>query len=325
MAVQYDVIYSDNRRILAQGGCFGAMNAGRWAHWMVDYSRYGDRSGLTVTENNRMAQESFQQVIQDQGNQRIRPVAIQFYPKPSSGIWGVSAPHGSTLSAFEAYFAAMADLLPQVAWLDGVVSLHPEFGVIRFHLDDKPADQVITAMFLFRNLAHYNYGHSFQNLINVHNMNVLPALYLAHLMIYQPRTPFSAESWYMATPGEYNLQHPLAFGKRALAAVLTADESFSPWRQRTFSHQNGYMRDNMMGGDVPFDADAPLDRRRRTLSTVLCLPGDEIIFPNSQDAAGRAYTGHGNASITIPNTLFDVYLDSYASVCREAGVEPFYR
>ena len=325
MAVVYDIIYSDNRRILAHGGCFGGMNSGRWSHWMLDYSRFGQRSGVTGQDNTNAAQQSFNEIIRDSTdrNNPIKPVAIQFYPQISAGMWGVSSPHGSTLPAKDAYFAAMADLVPQIEWLKGVVSLHPEFGVIRIHLGDRPADHIMTALFLMRNLAQYNFGNSYQQLINEFNMNVVPAVYLAHLIDYQPRTPFTPASWQLVRPGEYNLQHPTAFGQQALRNVLTADENFHPWRQNSFVSQMGYLRDSTING--VFDPQAPSTRRSRTLSTILCVPRDEIILPDTQDQNGYAVTNVGPNSAAVTPEHLQRCIDAYAAVCRSAGVEPFYR
>lgn len=326
MAVIYDVIFNDNRRIIAHGGCFGAMNAGQWSNWMIDYDRFGQRSGVTGTENRHQASVYFNQLIDDYRNSAsdVKPVAIQFYPQPSAGMWGSSAPHGSTLTPREAYFAAMAELVPQIAWLDGVVSLHPEFNVVRIHLGDRPADHIMTALFLMRNLAQYNFGHSYQRLINHYNMNAVPAVYLAHLVDYQPRTPFTRESWNVVRPGEYNLQHPGAFGRQALRNVLRADESFDPWRQLAFVTQLGYLRDLTL--DQVFSRTGPRAHRARTLSMTLCIPEDEVILPDTQDADGYISV---NSDSYNPFLLTEEHLqrciDAYAEVCRSAGVEPFYR
>lgn len=335
MAITYDVVYKNNRRIPITGPCFGGFSEeGSFPSSSIRRS-YATSRGLTMDE--------MRQLHRTPQDARF----FQFYGEVNSEFWKEKTRDTAEICA-RRYYEEMKLLVADIPWMDA--SVHPLLGVIRIPVKDKPADQVMMTLFLMRNLAHYEYATGYRYLRKM-GMRPYAAAIFSSFWKKGLGNTFTAGTWFYTTVGEYNWLSPFTFGRESLRALLTADETFNPWFQGLWGEQGGYRRDRYFNGmgDGPVEYFNPsLDSRDRPrvlsnttnpshyrrLIDCLSVKNDTPMF--SIVKARHEYTDRGNTYISLrwgPSSEYErnknfteaelmPTIEEFIALCREFGYEP---
>ncbi|MGL5014462.1 MAG: hypothetical protein ACRC6V_09270 [Bacteroidales bacterium] len=324
MSVKYDVVYSDNRRIPMSGPCFGAFaNQREFPH----HSLRGD-------DMNRRREDraSIRELWNNPSNARM----IQHYCQPSPSQW---CDTGETREVWQArYYSEMKALLQDIPWLKA--SIHPLLGVIRIPLNNVPADKVMMTLFLFRNLAHYDYARGYRRLRS-QGMKPFAAAILSSLWKATATNAFNpVPYWVYNSLGEYNWLNPSTFGRNSLRQLVQAPDDFNPWVQDPWTVQNGYHRDRWFtsnrvlfnpirdenGEQVPYLRNVS---EYRKLTDCLSVQDDSPIWGIINltwvggDYTNHDWTTHEGSNMNISRADWDTVLFEFCEQCRDAGYEPY--
>lgn len=284
MSVRYNVYLNNGKHIAISYICFGLLNRFPWSHGQT-YNLYRTREQRQIAEDELSS-----------GNVRPENVHfLQYMPedhfytsawsheelKPTRNMVRFSNESGPEAKkrALKAYFGEMKLLLADMPIFSDMVTVHPLAKCVRVYTHGQPADKVMLAMFMFRNLAQEDYIHGY---LELRSKGYRPraAAILTHYLYYTPPSPFSGGTWTERCLEESSWINPRTFGKNAFINMLKQDMDIE-WAQDLFNVQsNGYHRDHhFRNDDVVFDSngdrydeDSPYYRR---MSDAFCLPSDE--------------------------------------------------
>lgn len=335
MAITYDLVYKNNRRIPISGPCFGGFSdEGSYPSHSIR-SQFARSRGL---ENAEMRE--LHRTPQDAS-------FFQFYAEPYSDYWKEGNEEKAVWQ--RRYFDEMKALIADIPWLEA--SVHPLLGVIRVPVEGKPADKVMMTLFLVRNLAHYEYATGYRYLRKM-GMKPFAAAIFSSFWKKGKGNTFTPGTWYYNTVGEYNWLSPYTCGRESLRALVTAGADFNPWVQGVWGDQGGYRRDRFWNGSAGHSniqhfnpvldengtprmssrIDNPSHYRR--LIDCLSVKGDVPMFSNVQaewtsDDRGTtnrylrwapAHPHHSNPAYSEADHM--AIINEFIALCREFGYEP---
>lgn len=299
MAITYDVVYKNNRRIPLSGPCFGAFSDSGYPSSSIRHG-YANQRGLT-SEELRGLHADFQNTS-----------FFQFYPTPSE-YW--KDPEDTSVKDREVrFYNEMKALVADIPWMKA--SIHPLLGVIRVTVVGKPADQVMMTLFLMRNLAHYEYAIGYRYLRSVGFKPFAAAIFSSLWKRGEGTVLRPNSNWAYTTVGEYNWVSPATFGTQSLHQLVNSDETFNPWVQELWSQVGHYRRDRwFQTNSVRFTTPGG-GMSYRKLIDCLSVENDTPIFPR--------VSGNGTWRMdhVIPHENFQPIIDEFITKCREAGYSP---
>lgn len=323
MAVTYDVVYKNNRRIPISGPCFGGFS---------DARSYPSHSIRRAFATSRGLQNDEMRSMYDNPQDAA---FIQFYAEPQGEYWRDGNEEAQVWK--RRYFDEMSALAKDIPWLD--FSVHPLLGVIRVPVEGKPADQIMMTLFLVRNLAHYDYAIGYRELRGQGFKPMAAAIFSSFWKKSKGNT-FTPGSWFYVTVGEYNWLSPWTFGKQALEQMLNADATFNPWVQGIWSTQGCYRRDRYFQEQRSYFHNPPGSEngdnpsRCRRLIDCLSIPADEPLWSIVRTewesrSGGRIYTYYrwGVVSPEQSNPSYSPQdfvpqVDEFIALCRGYGYDP---
>lgn len=178
------------------------------------------------------------------------------------------------------YFKVAKEIIDDLPMYKGFITFHQEQKVIRFHVKDQPADKIMTAMFLLRNLNQQ--GSAIY--LFAREMGYRPRVCTAIFGIYYLNlpTPFQRGAISMNGYTESSFFDLNTFGRQGLINFLKQEESYQPWVQPNFdTTERGYVRDSSMSTMDEYIFDSGLSRRSgvryRKMITCFSVPNDEVI------------------------------------------------
>lgn len=316
MAVKFDVVYKNNRRLPMQGPCFGAFSFGEFSTGGLR-TLDAQRVELTNTEARNLAQNAEDAAF------------IQFYGEPEKGYWKVQGDRGDEY--VRRYYEHMKELIDDIPWLKA--SVHPLVGVIRVPVKNVPADKVMMTLFLVRNLAHYEHANTYRKFLEMGYKPFACAI-LSSFWSYCKGTAFTSDRWIYNSVGEYNWLSPGTFGKQALKQLVQAGSDFNPWFLDTWGQLKGYRRDrwfqterHLFNPDNRRNIESNQNKFRKMIDC-LSIQNDEPIFSFIQAESiyqGSIYIGWKleKESGQISPDEMDQALGEFNNQCLEHGYNPF--
>lgn len=255
MSVQYSVVFKDGNRFTNNAICFGVMGNNRW---------HEQRPVSATTENRRELLDrpgSEQAFIQFDTLHNIHPIWYHDASNYSARDW----PNSSDVNREEArkianknFLNMMKDLLDDLPMLHGLVTIHPLVGAIRVHIKDHTADQIMLALYLFRNLCHYgNFAMGYRWLL-ASGYTPRFAAVVAHL-VYVDVTPGNfgrAPTVVMQNTqtGEYNWCSPDTLGRQGFLNLMGQQLDQFNWKQHKWKDEKGYYRESWFSANqIYFD------------------------------------------------------------------------
>lgn len=320
MGVSYDIITKDHNKVCKDDICFGAMNCFPW-------------SGQNVNPNTRQNTEATRGVVDRMTTADMK--IIQYLPsgmfkgaywshpegKPTRDVVqneGESNPE-ALARARKRYFSEMKAIVEDMPILKNILTIHPVLDVCRAHIKDHPADKVILSVFLMRNLAQYDYIHTY-NLLRSNGYRPRVAAIFSQFFRYQKGNGITRDAITVYQQSESSWIRCELFGKNAAIRLLKQeDDSF--WIQHPWVEQScGYMRDSHLSrADQVFDSALCNRLHKRTLNSAVCIPGDVAI-----PLGGRPEERYSDRGFQY-NEGLDFNVDHVFSVidalCAEAGIE----
>lgn len=326
MSVKYDVVYKDGFKLKVTSVCFGKMEKTRWP----EMGSVGGR------EDNQQA------FIQFYTDYQVHP--MWYYDAPELKRDFPSTENGDELRAVRTeagrkFCREMKELLADMPMLKGLVTIHPLLCVVRVHVKHHTADQVMLALFLFRNLCQYGNNAFTYRVMRAKGYRPRLAAILAH-QLSTNQGSFNRNSYSVMYLGEYNWINPQTFGKQAFLRLMnhTEDTEFD-FCQPLWRNEKGYRRDSHFkldrDGEKIFDpqyTEGDTDRSGRNkhaywkLVSALSIPADEPIAPEQYwDAYDGFFLSTGNAARTgdecISSSRIDSYLANIETLCEEHGIQ----
>lgn len=251
MAVKYDVIMQDGRKLLMQGGCFGALNQGELSHW-----------SLRADGNVNAARELIEQV-----NNGLPHSIMRFYPDLRQGGWPEAVRH--------VYWEDMQELVNTLPWLRDMVVVRPAGGFINFLSGENPGDKVILAVFMMRNIA--NMGTMSNAYRHARNEGLTPLQAVVACSVMWLGNPGLGGNRMAGTnyPGEYNLFNVYSFGRRSLERFVAGEVD---WQLPSWQQLNGYRRDQYFWEEDMEMVNIRGRRGHRILLDAFSVPDDQPLF-----------------------------------------------
>lgn len=351
MSVAYELVFKDGRKVATTGSCFGGTSRPQFGFLsFTDNNRPSETHGVL----NFNVDRSISYIWKHDGYPAN--VAEARIPEPGTSSYSSMSRETRAL-ALRNFFKEAKLMLEDMPWLKRVVILHPISNIIRVKLKDVPADEVMSALFLFRNLANYD---SYAATYLAHRRAGYRPRFCAILahFFYQSSNAFGAVSYSVLSLGEYNWFNPTTFGLRGFIQLMSADES-TPFDfiQQPWTVQKGYRRDSYYSGEGPnylefeerFYYNDPNNREwdfneRRLLSRYqhtapqrvpatrkltdgLCFPNDEPIceFQYRHPRRGLMFhkTNPADPVTCLSNLTFnqmDEIVSSMVQVCTDRGI-----
>ncbi len=276
MGVCYDIITKDNMKICKSDICFGAMNCFPWRDGSLNE---------TIRQNTRETNNRVGSVTTaDMKILQYLPAnnfKWQYWSHPDGlptrdfvRLEGYETPEDGRKRALKAYFKAMQEIVEDMPILKDCVTVHPILSLTRTHIKNFAADKVILSMFLMRNLAQYDYIHTYLFLRNQGYRPRVAAIF-SQVFRYQKGNAISPSVIEVYSQSESSWIRASLFGRNAAIRLLRQeDESF--WTQDPWVQQScGYKRDSHLRREERmFDSSLSSGLRYRTLNSAACIPGD---------------------------------------------------
>lgn len=232
MAVKYDVIFKDGKKISKEAICFGAMAYGNWDNSFNDR----DLAGRDASE---------QVMIQFHTGSHIHPIWAETDYTKFRRDWSNGGVSGrEKQKANKDFLHELKELIDDLPFVSEIITVHPLVGVVRAHLKDHPADQVITSLMLCRNLCNYSDMAATYRHFKVQGYRPRFCAMMAHLLS-KNFGAMGRHDWTSISIGEYNWINPNHFGKNAMLKLMGCDETTQfDFHQQPWTVQKGYRRDN---------------------------------------------------------------------------------
>lgn len=330
MSVAYDIVLKDNKKVCRNDICFGAMNSLPWSRNMADTS--------TRSNNSETPDVCARMRTSDMA-------MIQYHPEPyfCYNFW--SHPEGQATReyhyteeenalpnrsqrdaamrkrALNNYFTEMKKLVEDVPMLKNCVTVHPLLKITRTHIKDFPADKIILATFLMRNLAQYDFACTYLKLRSEGYRPRVAALF-SQIVRYQMGGLHNG-SITGGQQGEASWIFSRWFGEQAAIRYLKQEpEADQCWIQSPWVEQScGYKRDSHLSREHSqfiTPARPGANRIYRTLNMAMCIPGDKSLnwgrecTNTSRD--GNPFSYSDNIGLEGLRTLID-------ELCEKAEIE----
>lgn len=305
MSVQYSVVFKDGKRFKNSAVCFGVLGDGRWDEQRPSYTTPG--SSASELTRRPGSDHSF---IEFDSSFNIHPTWVHGPDNYTSRGWDSSGSSNSNSetrkTANRNYLYAMKDLVDDLPMLHGMVTIHPLIGGIRVHIKDHTADEVMMALYLFRNLCHYDqYACIYKYLLTLGYRPRFAAI-VCHLFYgrvtpgtfgRQPVVQFKNNS-----VGEYNWVSPDTMGRQGFLNMMSQDlDSFS-WKQHKWKdgwgyHREGYFKRNNIWFDERYEGYMwDFDNNRRDVSR------EQANYGNSVPVCPRKYW-HILDALSVPGDV----------------------
>lgn len=232
MAVKYDVIFKDGKKLSKEAICFGAMAYGNWDN------SFNDRD-LAARPADQQA------MIQFHTGSHIHPIWAEADYTKFRRDWSNGGVSGREKSnANKAFLTELKELVDDLPFVKQVISVHPLVGVVRAHIKNHPSDQIITSLMLVRNLCNYSDMAATYRHFKAAGYRPRFCAVMAHL-VSKNFGSMGRSDWSSISIGEYNWINPNHFGKQALINLMGCDESTQfGFHQLPWAEQKGYRRDN---------------------------------------------------------------------------------
>lgn len=251
MSVKYDVVMRDGRKLLMGGGCFGALNDGHYSRWSL-------REGVD---------DEATRELMDRVNNGLPHSMLRFYPNLELGQWPVGI-QGN-------YWTDMQEIVDSLPWMRDMVVIRPAGKFINFLTGEFPADKVMLAVFLMRNIAQMStMGHAFR-LARSNGLTPLQAAVACSVMWVGSAGFGGNRQAGTNYPGEYNFINVYTFGRRSLARLVAGH---ADWQLSSWQDLNGYRRDQYFWeNDLTIRGFAG-QQRHRILLDALSINEDDKLF-----------------------------------------------
>lgn len=259
MSVQYRVMFKDGKSFRAQGICFGKMGASRWHEQrLINPDSPNYLSGFSAAVHNEL-------IGRDGHHQKYIDFEVEH---GISNMWAAPADsHGDgeyPPEFFEIdnareraefmkktcgpnYFSEMKLLLKELPMYNSWVKVHPKLGVIRFHIGQRKADEVMLAMSLFRNLCNYGgFITAYKEMLHRGYTRLFSVIVAHFFNITVNKDVFNGKISVYYQPirvTEYNWFSPDTMGAQGLINLLNQNVDKFDYVQDTWKNQRGYYRD----------------------------------------------------------------------------------
>lgn len=242
MSVRYSVVFKDGNRFSNESICFGVMGNARW-HEQRPFSF----SGSNVHSLLDRAGSDHAFILYDSLH-GIHPIWCYDQSDYSTRDWPSDVSRtDARKTANRNFLNMMKDLVEDLPMLAGLVTVHPLIGGIRVHIKDHTADQIMLALYLFRNLAQYgNFAMGYRWLLNKGYRPRFAAV-VAH-MVYidvMPGTFGRAPKAVIQNTqtGEYNWCSPDTLGRQGFLNLMGQNLEAFQWKQHKWKDDKGYFRE----------------------------------------------------------------------------------
>lgn len=258
MSVLYDLIARDGRKLLMGGGCFGGLNnEGVLTNWSL---RNGDH-------NNRVAVN-----LMEEFNNNLPQVMLRFYPHVNHGGWTAENSH--------TYWEDMQEIVDSLPWMRDMVILRPAGKFINFLTGDFPADKVMMAVFLLRNIAQMQNTANAYRAARNQGLTPLQAAVACSIMWLGNPGFGGQRAAGTAYPGEYNFFNVYTFGRLSLRRFVRGE---AEWQLDSWQELNGYRRDQWFWeNDRTITNMAGTQRHRILLDSLSISTGDAQLLDSDR-------------------------------------------
>ncbi len=326
MSVSYDVVLKDNKKVCRNDICFGAMNSFPWGSGMADPSIRTNNAN-TPEICARMTTADMAMIQYHPGNNFVAPYWSHPEGLPTREAKFTEeeramspTPRDAAMRkrAMQNYFREMKLLVEDVPMLKNCVTVHPILKLTRTHIKDHPADKVILATFLMRNLAQYDYAITYLMLREQGYRPRVAALF-SQIVRYQVGG-LNNGAITGGQQGEASWIFSRWFGENAAVRYLKQEEEADQcWIQDPWVEQEcGYKRDSHLNRDHAVFVTMRGHNVYRTLNMAMCIPGDKSLDwggPRTTTTEnGHPFDYSSNIGVDGLCTLID-------SLCEKAEIE----
>ena len=241
----------NGRKLLMQGGCFGALNDGVLSHWSLRFGADGNDARELV----------------DRVNNGLPHCFLRFYPDlPQSG-W----PEGIR----NTYWEDMQEVVNSLPWMRELVVINRAGGFMNFLTGENPADKVILAVFMMRNIANMSSMSNAYRHARNEGLTPLQAVVASSVMFLGNPGFGGGRAAGTNYPSEYNLFNVYSFGRQSLERFVNGEPD---WQLPSWQNLNGYRRDQYF-----WENDLEIDcihgrRSNRILLDAFSIPNDQPLF-----------------------------------------------
>lgn len=289
MTVYYSFGNIDDRlnvltEVLATGGCFGALNQSSFPHYAfhkVRRSNDPDRDVGSSAASQRAMTTPNNFVFHVLGDPTVRVTNSRYRGDFYQGYRALAEAQGVTVNRY--IYEMLVELFEDIPFYRDLVDFEymdvNSFGAVNMYFnitDETPADKVITAAFLARNIAHFGEGRTYQNMLSLGYTPFFSAI-VSSMVQFRPDNgvnPFGGERLGVATSltaGEYNWFHPRGIGREGVIRLLSGEEP--EWALESWNSLRGYRRENHFSNN-----NMTVNGRPQILIDWATVPGDTEHF-----------------------------------------------
>ena len=326
MSVNYSIVCKDGEKATVSSVCFGKMNVSRWH----------EQSAINGNQQVLNRGSDTHAFISLDCKKNIHPFWI--HPVESDLVereWTAYDGDRPTQikNASLNFLRAMSVLLEDMPMLKGLVTVHPLLGLVRVYIKEHTADQIMAALYLFRNLNQYsNYAGSYRKMIQSGYRPRFAAIF-AHMLPGEigPSLMGRTGAFNVANAqiGEYNWFNPNTFGKQAFLKLMTQDGTEGNWKLQKWNTQAGYRRDNYFSTNgIMFDTrygDHGCRLNYWHMVDCLCIPGDEPLTLSHDWNNGRGFkfkhVGMNSDNDYIGSDLLEEILRDLEELCNDNSIQ----
>lgn len=252
MSVKYDVVARDGSKLLMTGGCFGALNQGQLTRWSIRDGNHENRDMINAMERI---------------NGGLPQSLLRFYPNLEFGLWSDERK--------ASYWEDMQEIVNSLPWMRDMVTVRPAGKFINFLTGDNPADKVMLAVFLMRNIAQMATTAIAYRTARDRGLTPLQAAVACSVMWLGTRDFRGRINAGTNYPGEYNFFNVYTFGRQSLTNFVRGEVE---WQLDSWQNLNGYRRDQWFWENDLFITNMGGERRHRILLDALSVDNDTQLF-----------------------------------------------
>lgn len=340
MSVKYDVVYKDGKKLSTVSVCFGKMESHRW-------SELASGSDGTALLRRPASDQAFIQFHTGYGIHPMwfkdSPEYNRDWPRQDDGDYDKLYK-----IANRKYLEEMKELVKDLPMLKGLVTIHPLLGVVRVHVKRNKADEIMLALFLFRNLAHYGSNCYPYRYFRAAGYRPRIAAVMSHLIQMERGSTFNPWSICNQEVGEYNWCNPNTFGKQAFLRMVSQDDNtVFDFVQQEWREQYGYRREGAfrreqrifderyVGRYWDYDNDChdvqenrdsygeemPENKRKYwCMVDALSIPGDEPIVSGQKWNPVRGFYFGDSPNSTISQSELDEVMSEIDALLEEHNI-----
>ncbi|UIW10514.1 hypothetical protein PQC38_gp038 [Aeromonas phage BUCT695] len=227
MSVSYDVVTSDGQKHhQPRAVCFGRMNKTyHWEFGSIDNYQASEHVHLNFLPRDNM-----------------HPTWLN-EDEPIRREWPRNGTPTEKLQACQNYIREMKLLVEDLPFIKDFVSVHPIGNLIRFKFTDLPADQIVTAMFMLRNISNYSdVAYAYRKF---RSMGYRPSFCMMMSTAFKMTiNAFGSQSYSRGYHSESAWMVPQLVGREGWTNILLGNIDQIHFTQRPWTVQRGYRRDS---------------------------------------------------------------------------------